>query len=183
MSRINQWESTVPLSLNPCFTVVMLTMFFFYSAHLITFYLYYLNSQRPKIKFSHEVEINNLLPFLDINIYRSGSCFSTNVYYRTTFAGLLTSFHSFISFSYKKQLNFSLLNRCFNICSSYLKFLDELEKLKKIFMRNGYPDYLLDSCIASFLDKSPKITTVSKTHHAFLTTLLPHNISSKFALN
>lgn len=68
-------------------------------------------------------------------------------------SGLLTSFDSFIPFLYKKGLIFSLLNRCFNICSTYSIFCSELEKLKQIFMNNGYPVKLLNHCIKSFLDK------------------------------
>ena len=121
---------TVPLSLNPCFAVIMLAIVFFYFAHLsdhVLLFINYSNSKHPKVKFTHEVEINNSLPFLDINIDRSGSCFSAHVYRKTTFAKLLTSFHSLIPFSYKKQHIFSLPNRRFNICPSYLKFHDKLE--------------------------------------------------------
>ena len=63
-------------------------------------------------------------------------------------------------------LIFSLLNRCFKICSTYVIFHAEVEKLKHIFINNGYPVKLLDRWIASFLDKvfskSTKLLTAPK---------------------
>ena len=127
----------------------------FRSAEHAELFLNYLNSKHDKIKFTYELEVNQSLPFLDININRSDGCFSTNVYRKPTFTGLLTSFDSFIPESYKRGLIFSLLNRCFNICSSYEIFNVELEKLKQILLNNGYPSRFIDCCVKSFLDKIP----------------------------
>lgn len=82
---------------------------------------------------------------------------------KSTFTGLLTSFDSFIPLSDKKGLIFSLLKRYFNYCSAYLTFHAGLEKLKDIFIKNGYPENFLDDCVASFFDKIFRISSVTTT--------------------
>ena len=60
--------------------------------------------------------------------------------------------------TYKEALLLSLISRYFNICSFYQSFHCELQNLKQVFSRNGYPISLIDNCIRTFLDKifSPK---------------------------
>ena len=48
----------------------------------------YLNSKHGNIKFTYEKESNNLLPFLNILISRSGNDFKTSVYHKPTFNGI-----------------------------------------------------------------------------------------------
>ena len=40
----------------------------FQSKEQVTLFLYYLNSKHPNVQFTHELENNGSLPFLDINI-------------------------------------------------------------------------------------------------------------------
>ena len=60
--------------------------------------------------------------------------------------------------TYKKDVLLSLISRYFNICSPYQSYHCELQDLKQVFSRSGYPFSLIDSCIRTFLDKifSPK---------------------------
>ena len=122
-------------------------------------FLDYLNSKHPNIQFTHELENNGLLSFLDINITRTNGCLSTSVFHKPTSTGLLTQdFNSFIPMTYKKGLLLSLISRYFNICSPYQSFHCELQNFKQIFSLNVYPTSLIDNCIRTFLDKifSPK---------------------------
>ena len=48
----------------------------------------YLNSEHGNIKFTYEKESNNLLPFLNILISRSGNDFKTSFYHKPTFNGI-----------------------------------------------------------------------------------------------
>ena len=70
----------------------------------------------------------------------SNGVFSTSVYRKPTFTGLLTNFDSFIPISYKRGLISTLLFRYFNISSSYAIFHAEVEKFKKIMNLNSYPE-------------------------------------------
>ncbi len=138
----------------------------FTSLDHVTPFLSYLNSKHPNIQFTHELESNSCLPFLDVKVIRSNGSFSTTVHHKSTSTGLFTNFDSFIPMLYKKGLLFSLISRYFNICSSYALFHSEMEKFKKTFSLNGYPATLVDSCIKSFLDKiynsRDKVHTCSK---------------------
>ena len=58
------------------------------SDNQVEFFLNYSNCQHPNIKFTHELQENNSLPFLDILVTYSDNGFSTNLYRKKTFTGL-----------------------------------------------------------------------------------------------
>ena len=116
-------------------------------------FLNYLNSQHPNINFTCKVESNKTLPFLDITISRSNDSFITSVYRKPTFTGLFTNFESFLPVIYKKGLIYTILFRYLNICSSYSIFQEELAKFKSLLLQNGYPQWFIDYCVCSFLNK------------------------------
>ena len=154
------WLADCPHTFKPMFyrRYVDDCFLIFQSKEQVIPFLDYLNSKHPNIQFTHELENNGSLPFLDINITRTNGHFSTSVFHKPTSTGLFTNFNSFIPMTYKKGLLLSLISRYFSICSSYQSFHCELQNLKQIFSRNGYPISLIDNCIRSFLDKifSPK---------------------------
>ena len=45
------------------------------------------------------------------------------------------------------------LDRCYKICSSYSYFHLELQKLRKYFSGNNFPQFLLDKSVSNYLDK------------------------------
>ena len=61
---------------------------------------------------------------------------------------------------------YTLVYRCFKICSDWTKFHEELNFLKQVFLKNGYPLSFIDNCFKTFVDKlfikSPEIPTVEK---------------------
>ena len=67
----------------------------------IPLFLTYLNSRHPNIEFTHEIENNRNLNFLDICVTRNSDKFSTNVFKKSTFTGLGLKFDSYIPSSYK----------------------------------------------------------------------------------
>ena len=69
-----------------------------------------------------------------------------------TFSGVYTNFISFIPLEYKFGLVHTLLNRCFNLSSYFLKFHHEVDKLKNILSKNAYPQKFIDKCIQKFLN-------------------------------
>ena len=126
----------------------------------------YLSSKHPNINFSIEKEKDGCLPFVDVNIFRENEKFATNVYRKKTFSAVYTNFKSFIPETYKIGLITSLLFRCFSLCSDFIKFHHEIDKLKSILYKNSYPRDLIDKCIKEFLDKTlipkPVVSTVPK---------------------
>ena len=80
--------------------------------------------------FSHEVERDGKLSFLDVNVFREEGQFVTNVYRKPTFSGVYTHFESFLPATYKFGMVCALAYRCFPICSDWIKFNQELRFLK-----------------------------------------------------
>ena len=134
--------------------------------HVLPF-LSYLNSKHSNIQFTHELENNSSLPFLDVNVMRSNGSFTTSVHHKCTSTGLFTNFDSFIPMMYKK-VSFSLLYLDISIfvLLTCISFQSEMENFKKTFSSNGYPKALIDSCIKTFLDRiyntKDKVHTCSK---------------------
>ena len=116
-------------------------------------FLRYLNSRHKNIEFSSEEEKEESLAFLDVNVKRENGKFVTNIYRKQTFSGVYVNFKSYLPKEYKHGLLFTLLFRAFTISSDYLKLHDEIEKLKSIWCKNGYPFFVMDRCISKFFDK------------------------------
>ena len=112
------------------------------------------------------LERDGKLSFLDVNVFREGGQFVTNVYRKTTFSGVYTHFESFLPATYKFGMVYTLAYRCFRICSDWTKFNQELRFLKGVFLKNGYPSGFIDSCFKKVIDnvltESPVKFTVEK---------------------
>ena len=85
--------------------------------------------------------MNNSLSFQDIKTVTKNNKFTTSVCCKPTFSGVFTNFKSFIPNWYKYTLIFTLLHRAFKLCSNFELFHEEIENLKNIFRKNGYPVY------------------------------------------
>ena len=113
----------------------------------------YMNKQHRCIKFTSETEKNNTFSFLDINITRQNNQLKTSVYRKPTFSGVFTHYESYIDQYYKKSLIFTLLSRCYSICSDYTLFHLEVEKLREILKKNSYPSGIIEVSIRTFLNR------------------------------
>ena len=88
------WLNNCPSQFKPIFYwryVDDCFLLFRSSAHILAF-VNYLNSQHANMKFSHETENNNTLPFLDIKINRSETNFTNSINRKSSYNGLLTNF-------------------------------------------------------------------------------------------
>ncbi len=113
----------------------------------------YMSSKHPNINFTYELEKDDVLPFLDVNVYRDSESFSTSVHRKDTFSGVFTNFKAFLPETYKRGLISTLLFRAYTINSSYSSLHKEVEELKRIFRRNAYPSSFIDKCIFRFFNK------------------------------
>ena len=89
--------------------------------------------------------------------------FATNVYRKKTLSGFYINFKSFLPETYKIGLIKSLLFRCFGLCSDFIKFHNEIDKLKRILYKNSYPRDLVGKRIKEFLDKILVLKSVVST--------------------
>ena len=83
-----------------------------------------------------EKESNKMLAVLDVCISNKDPCnLLASVYRKNTFTGLLTTFYSFTSYSYKIGLIRTLVDRAYRINNTLAKFNDDVKKLFDIFKR------------------------------------------------
>jgi hypothetical protein len=163
-----QWLDECPLAFMPIFFARYVDDIFVLlrSREHIAMLSDYLSSKHPNIRFTMEEEKNNVLPFLDVNVYRDADRFSSSVHRKETFSGVYMNFRSFLPTTYKSGLLSTLLYRAYSISSSFNSLHEEVEKLKKIFARNGYPSKFVDRCIFMFLnkiyEKRKTVATVAK---------------------
>ena len=149
------WLDDCPLSFAPIFYARYVDDIFVLlrSREHILLLANYLSSKHPNINFTFEVEDNNSLPFLDVDVFRDSNSFSSTVHRKDTFSGVFTNYNAFIPDTYKKGLISTLLYRAYMINSSFLSLHREVEKLKKVFKKNGYPSSFIDRCIYRFFNK------------------------------
>ena len=70
---------------------------------------------------------------MDVKVTRGSNGFPASVFRKAKFSGAFTNFDSFIFESYKTNLIFTLLLRCFTICSDMQSFDLEVEQLQHVF--------------------------------------------------
>ena len=116
------------------------------------FFLEYMNKKHKNMNFSIETEMKGSFSFLDVKIFCENDKFVTSVFRKETFSGVYTNFISFIPLEHKFGLVRTLLNRCFNLSSDFLKFHHEVDKLKKILSKNAYPQKFINKRIQKFLN-------------------------------
>ncbi|CAF1345844.1 unnamed protein product [Adineta ricciae] len=79
--------------------------------------------------------------------------FSTTIYRKPTFTGLLTKWNSFVPHSYKVSTLSSMIYRAIRICSSYQLLHEEFEFIEYISQLNGYPANFVKSQIRKTLNR------------------------------
>ena len=102
------------------------------------------------MSFSMETEKESKLSFLDVEITCEQGKFTTTIYWKPTFSGVYTNYESFLPAVCKLGMVYTLVYRCFCICSNWTQFHTELTFLKGIFQKNGYPSNFIDKCLKSF---------------------------------
>ena len=110
-----------------------------------------LNESHTSIDFTMELEENGRHPFLGMNVIRSGCCLDITIYRKPTDTGLLLLYHSHVDARYKRSLPNTMLNRAFQLSSTWKFFHEECKRLKEIFSRLRYPDDLVQSSVCKFI--------------------------------
>ena len=163
-----RWLEECPLSFMPMFYARYVDDIFvlLQSKEHTALLAEYLSSKHASITFTYEEENDNVLPFLDVNVFRDADRFSSTVHRKSTFSGVYTNYSSFMPDTYKRGLVSTLLYRAYAISSTYKTLHEEIERLKVIFRKNNYPSRFVDKCIYNFFNKihGPRthLTTVPK---------------------
>ena len=105
------------------------------------------------LKFTYEISKNNKIPFLDVNVQILKNKFVTSVYTKETNDGNLINYDSECPSRYKIGTIVTLLNRALKVSSDWQIFNTEMNRLKQIFINNGFPNEVFDRCVKNFLNK------------------------------
>ena len=106
-----------------------------------------LNSLHTSLKFTSEKEVNQSLPFLDVLVTKSTNNFTTYVYRKATFTGEYIRWNSFGPKTRKTNLIATLTHRALKICSKS-SLQQELDTIKSLFLKNGYPESVINARIS-----------------------------------
>ena len=106
-----------------------------------------LNSLHTSLKFTSEKEVNQSLPFLDVLVTKSTNNFTTSVYRKATFTGEYIRWNSFGPKTRKTNLIATLTHRALKICSKS-SLQQELDTIKSLFLKNGYPESVINARIS-----------------------------------
>ena len=113
-----------------------------------------LNALHQNLKFTSEIGPSTL-PFLDTCITlptKENESFTSSVYRKSTYTGLILNFSAICPNPWKFGLLQCFLHRAYIISSNWILFHKEVDFLKNIFMRNGYPEDMFLSCVQRFLN-------------------------------
>ena len=86
------------------------------------------------MKFSFEEEKNGKSSLLYLKVSPEGNKFATTVYRKPTFSGVYIYFDSFLPTTYEFGMIYTLVFRCFSICSNRTNFRNELAFLKEKYI-------------------------------------------------
>ena len=108
-----------------------------------------LNEFHPNIKFTHELENDGVIPFLDVKIKRNeNEEIETSVYRKETNTDIYMNWHSHAPSSWKVATLKSLIRRAFLISSKAETLESELSHLTDTFCdKNDYPRKLVEEII------------------------------------
>ena len=98
----------------------------------------HLNSLRPSIQFTCEVEEGGKLPFLDVQLVRNGSSLEASVYRKKTHTHRYVNYNSHHHPRVRVGIVKTLKDRASRICQSS-KLRGEISRLHEVFEDNGYP--------------------------------------------
>ena len=118
------------------------TLLFFASEDHIDPFLNFLNSKSPSISFTKENEEQGHIAFLDLNIYRHESpltSFSTSIFRKKTYTGLLTKYDSCIPHIFKLNLISTLVYRAWHLSSTFHNLHIELTNIQHLLLQNSFP--------------------------------------------
>ena len=114
-----------------------------------------LNNFHQNIKFTHETEENNKIPFLDVLLKKEDDgTVQTTVYRKPTNNSIYIHWDAYAPQQWKVGTLFGIIRRAYVICSNDEELTKELQFITKVFTEiNGYPRNLVTSILKNVKDK------------------------------
>ena len=109
-----------------------------------------LNGFHKDVQFTHEVEENGTISFLDVKVKRkSDGTFTTSVYRKKTDTNLYINWRAFAPKQWKIGTLKGMIRRAYLICSEQEGLDSEISHLKHVFVTiNGYPKKVVNETLA-----------------------------------
>lgn len=106
-----------------------------------------LNSQFETIKFTHETEVNGILPFLDLEVQRVNNKLEIGVYHKPTSTMRTITSDSHCPIQHKQAAYHSLIHRLCRLPLSIANYKKEYEHIMETARVNGYSAKMVDNFI------------------------------------
>ena len=104
-----------------------------------------LNGYHDNIEFTHEIQNDGKLPFLDVLVIRKDCEVETTVYRKSTNNNIYLHWELFSPTTWKRGTLQTLFSRAFKVCSNNQHLQNEIKHLKKVFRDiNGYPNCIVE---------------------------------------
>lgn len=104
------------------------------------------NSFHERIQFTHEIEKDSCLSFLDVNIIRNGQKFITNWFHKSTWSGRYINYWSHHPIQHKIGLIKGLIDHAILLANPEYRS-ENLNLIRNVLRRNGYPLDLISKVI------------------------------------
>ena len=119
--------------------------------------------QESKMNFTHEIGINNKLPYLDVLLDNSQrDKFLRSVYTKPTKMDECINFDCDAPDRYKIGVIKTLLNRAHKICNTDEALQNEIQRIKKLLVNNSFPNRLIDKITQEFKNKINSSSTTTR---------------------
>ena len=115
--------------------------------------LYRINNLHPCLSFTHELENDGKIPFLDMLIHNCNGNLLSSWYRKPTDTGLTLNYHALAPLKYKKSVVISFIHRIFRACSNWQYFHLGLTEALEILENNQYPTSFIMPIIKNTIDK------------------------------
>ena len=117
-----------------------------------------LNNFHNNIKFTHEEEKENRIPFLDVLITKKeNGGLITGVYRKETNNSIYIHWESYAPKQWKIGTLRGMVRRAYEICSTDEELKKEITHLRKVFTTvNGYPSHLVDTIMKNVKEERNK---------------------------
>ena len=124
-------------------------------------FFHFINALHPNLEFTVEIATSSL-PFLDVEV-KIGESVELCVYRKKTNTGVLLNFAAAAPIKWKAGLIFCFLHRAWMICSSSDLFKKEVNLLRDMFRRNGYPIVFFEKVYEKFYKRvtCPNVSSAS----------------------
>ena len=146
---------------------------------------YILNSFHNDINFTHEVEKDGTISFLDDQITRSNNgTFITKVHRKETDTNIYLHWNAFAPNIWKIGTLKGLFRRAYMICSTKTGLDQEIKHLKYVFIKiNGYPSRIVHKTLQEVIRKIETEKSLNDQSHIQPSTVIGNNSANETEVN